>query len=151
MDSMKKYLCLITLAVCLMVVFTGCSTNASVKTNNNSENKQQSNEQIELTLTEDNVGFEQLFEVFDDGGVLYVYYRDRITDTVYVYRQETRLKGYSYTGFTVMLDPQTNSPMTFDNFIKYMQENPLICSSCDYEIPQTIPQNYCPQCGMKYE
>lgn len=146
---MKRYLCLVTLLMCLMVVFTGCSTNASVQTNNSNENNHQSSARIELTLTKDNIGFEELFNI-SDNGIYYYYYRDRITDTVYVYREDTFLE-LAYTGFTVMMDPQTNSPMTFDNFIKYIQEDPLVCSSCNYEIPSTIPQNYCPQCGIKYE
>lgn len=139
------------LAMLLLFIFivSGCTVNESSEDNFlgdavRQETSEADTDSIELTLTEDNIGFEELFSIKEDE-ITYTYFRERLTDVIYI--READHMDTSTTGFTAMLDPFTGNAMTFDNFIMYMQGTSLVCVECRYKMPPSISRNYCPECG----
>lgn len=52
-----------------------------------------------------------------DGWADYEYYRDKVTDVMYVARTY-----YKSGGLTEMTDPNTGLPLTYENYLKYQEE-----------------------------
>lgn len=73
-----------------------------------------------LVVSSDFVGFEEVAS-FEDNRVTYIYYRCQTTNVMYVCRERRGLNGYSYGGFTAMLDPKTNGPLTYENWLAYLE------------------------------
>ena len=46
---------------------------------------------------------------------------------------------------TVLMDPSTNGPMTYEAFLQYIQDMRIVCQKCNREF--TEPVSYCPDCG----
>ena len=79
-----------------------------------------------ITSTEQvNIGFEEVFTTANtadgDGEAYYIYFRDKTTNVMYVWRDTGKthnVGGFSYwgTGFTVMFDPYTGLPLTYEKF-----------------------------------
>lgn len=102
-------LCLILIAG----IFVGCGTATSVQ---GSESN---------SAYPENMGFELVYEsyrtMFGDEPY-YAYYRDRITDVMYVWvstgdvgsTSNLRMAG----GFSVMLDPNTGGPLTYEAWLE---------------------------------
>ena len=89
----KKYiaLCIIAIIVCFVA---GCSMSDS-----------QTNVSMTVSTAEDNFHFEK---IHNENSVSF--YRETSTDVMYVL--------YHGAGITVMMDPQTGGPLTYDNWVK---------------------------------
>lgn len=67
------------------------------------------------------------YDIDEESGVWVYYLREKLTDVMYVWRttaREYNTGGYSYwsSGMTVLMDPATNGPMTYEAFQQYIQE-----------------------------
>ncbi len=67
------------------------------------------------------------YNIDEESGVWVYYLREKLTDVMYVWRTTAREHnpgGYSYwsSGMTVLMDPATNGPMTYEAFQQYIQE-----------------------------
>lgn len=93
----KKYIALCIIAIIVSFV-AGCSMSDS-----------QTNVSMTVSAAEDNFHFEEIHNENDVS-----FYRETSTDVMYV------LYGDSYhgPGLTVMMDPQTSGPLTYDNWVK---------------------------------
>ena len=148
----KRFLSLI-LAILLVITLAGCSI-ASVEPQV---------EQLNPDIPDGVLGFETVFVCYETGLIgggaqddLYesrvrmYYLREKLTDTIYIWRTSGRLSspnGYSYwsSGMTVMMDPATGGPMTYDAFLQYIQNTKIVCTKCNKEFDE--PVSYCPDCG----
>lgn len=46
---------------------------------------------------------------------------------------------------TVMMDPATGGPLTYDAFLEYIRDMRIMCDECNKEFDE--PVSYCPDCG----
>lgn len=115
----------------------------------------------------DDIGFDVVYSYQDDR-MSYTYYRCRLTDVIYVWRQHTDYKTFTSelysAGLSVMMDPDTNGPLTYDNWLKRLEAKKVEdntgtidiqlvyeCSACGKEFKVESRPNYCPGCGEKTE
>ena len=105
----------------LLVVVAGCgAADAS---------KEQGSE-TDLAYPE-NMGFELVYESprtwYADP--YYAYYRDRITDVMYVWvctgENEDLHRAYMSGGLSVMLDPDTDGPLMYDRWVELTEQGDL--------------------------
>lgn len=77
----------------------------------------------------DDVGSEEVITFYDDGAN-YTYFREVATDVLYVWRDPSA--HYKMAGFSIMMDPQTGGPLTYENWVKYLKEKNSgpTCSIC---------------------
>ncbi len=123
---MRKIVCFLFL-VAMMLCTVGCSAESSSAPTEPS-----------LVLDDTLLGFETVYSIFEkatvgtdeynkdaESGVWVYYLREKLTDTMYVWRTTGRygdIGGYSYwsSGMTVLMDPANNGPMTYDAFLQYI-------------------------------
>ena len=107
-------------------------------------------------LQVDSIYMQDSVYIREKGDTIYMYkfkYLDRyklLTDTMYVWRTSGKqggTGGYSYwsSGMTAMLDPATGGPLTYDAFLRYIEDMAIRCSKCNREFDEPI--SYCPDCG----
>lgn len=120
-------------------------------------------QQLNPDIPDGVLGFETVFACYETGMIggkqdddLYesrvrmYYLRERLTNTMYIWRTSGRddgINGYSHwsSGMTVLMDPSTNGPMTYEAFLQYIQDMRTVCQKCNREF--TEPVSYCPDCG----
>lgn len=122
-------------------------------------------EQLNPDIPDGVLGFETIFACYETGLIgggiqddLYesrvrmYYLREKLTDTIYIWRTSGRMSsanGYSYwsSGMTVMMNPETGGPMTYDAFLQYIQNAKIVCTKCSKEFEE--PVSCCPDCGSE--
>ncbi len=124
---MKKIFCIMLMLVLIIGVFTlvGCSSDVDTTTST-VETTEPTTEQIAPKNAFEMAGFEHILTtkpedneyVSIDGSLSY--YRELGTDVMYIY-----YIGYNRAGLTVMMDPETNGPMLYTNWLKYQNEKAL--------------------------
>lgn len=150
---MNKRLFSLILAILSMIALAGCSA----------DYVEPPVEQLNPDIPDGVLGFETVFACYETGLIgggaqddLYesrvrmYYLREKLTDTIYIWRTSGRLSspnGYSYwsSGMTVMMNPATGGPMTYDAFLQYIQNTKILCTKCNKEFDE--PVSYCPDCG----
>lgn len=141
--------------LCLVGMLSGCAENATVT--------EEPALQLNPDIPDDILGFETIFACYETGmiggdkyddlaesKVLLYYLREKLTDVVYIWRTSGRQSsnnGYSYwsSGMTVMMDPATGGPLTYDAFLEYIRDMRIMCDECNKEFDE--PVSYCPDCG----
>lgn len=112
----RKLVALTFASLFLFLALCGCAVaTADAETANHEEDT--------LLVSSDTYGFEEVFSTRDDD-IAYIYYRCRTTNAMYVWRQHEEgigRYGDSFGGFTAMLDPATNGPLTYDNWLAYLE------------------------------
>lgn len=143
----------ITIIALCGTLFQGCASTPSNQVENTPNPLQEHKKYI---------GFDAVYSCQDDG-VNYTYYRCRLTDVIYVWREHWDDALYSdetYGGMTIMMDPETNGPLTYDNWLKRLEQKKIEdntgtidiqlvyeCSACGKEFKVESRPNYCPGCG----
>ena len=107
----KLFMCMLGL-ILVAGIFAGCGTTVSAQ-----------GSEAEQTYPE-NMGFELVYEsprVWNDDPY-YAYYRDRVTNVMYVWvgtGEHINLdREYMAGGFSVMLDPNTGGPLTYEVWLE---------------------------------
>lgn len=139
----KRITQIFTLAICIVLSLS------LVACKNETPSTEGPGNTINKDIPADVLGFETVFVCYEKGMIggdetddLYesrvrVYYlRERLTDTMYVWRTSGRfgnVGGYSYwsSGMTVLMDPATNGPMTYAAFLQYSKEAKMENSMID--------------------
>lgn len=77
----------------------------------------------------DTIGFEAVYSHREDG-TLYQYFRERSTNTMYVWMDAQ--SRYGKAGFSAMLDPETGGALTYNSWLKYLSEQngTITCPNC---------------------
>lgn len=105
---MKRLFCLLLLVVVMLTLFTGCTTGEKISS---------ISEEIKAEATKNSLS-ETFVLVYGNKHVdTYFYYRDTVTDVMYVVKD-----GTQEAGLTVMLDPNTGLPLTYTNWLEYKEE-----------------------------
>lgn len=101
---MKKLFCIL-LVLIVLLSFVGCSSKSTAEETGTIT----ASEEAKTTIT--HATFEVVCgESWDE----ILYYRDTVTDVMYI-RWQSNNEG----GLTVMMDPYTKGPLTYDNWLKY--------------------------------
>ncbi len=128
---MKKVIAVILMLILVIGTFSlvGCSsdnTTTSTPVETTETTTELTTEQDAPEGVLEKAGFEHILTVKTEGsknvsidGSLY-YYRELGTDVMYMY-----YTGYKRAGLTVMMDPETNGPMLYTNWLKYQNEKAL--------------------------
>lgn len=122
---MKRLFCIMLMLVLVIGIFSlvGCSsdnTTISTPVETTETTTEPTTEQDALKDAFEKAGFEHILTVKAENsefvttdGSLY-YYRELGTDVMYIY-----YTGYKRAGLTVMMDPETNGPMLYTNWLNY--------------------------------
>lgn len=96
------------LLIVVVVIFAGCNAESSVQTEKPAAHVE-------------NVGFELVYESPHEVRTdpYYAYYRDRVTNVMYVWVANSKEYNSSVGGFSVMLDPATSGPLTYEKWCQY--------------------------------
>lgn len=99
-----------------MVLFCGCVFEEDTAETTSSEKA--TTEQAEQTTATEKISFE-FEEIYDSGDVGggYTYYRDTVTDVMYIWRWSTN-RG----GLTEMSDPETGMPLKYERYKQLASE-----------------------------
>lgn len=171
----RKFFVVLLMGLVVLTFMTGCSGDGAgmAEVAEQTEIKSVATVTLEngesFIISEDMVGFEEVLFVsypskgFDQGSYIDTYFRDRTTDVMYVYRNY-HYGTASHAGFTAMLDPVTGGALTYDNWLKYLEEKNVdsnsgvahseknessdrVCGNCGAKVHSA----YCGQCGALYE
>ena len=128
----RKHFCFFAVLI-LLAFLAGCNAtpNAIPPEENNT-----------VIVDRDDVGFEEVI-TFHDDGANYTYFREVATDVLYVWRDPG--SHYKMAGFSIMMDPQTGGPLTFENWANYLKEKTTAstCVSCGADCTTA----FCGACG----
>lgn len=125
---MKKIFCIMLMLVLVVGIFSlvGCSSDDDATASTSAETTEPTTEQVAPKGAFEKAGFEHILTikaesneyVSIDGSLSY--YRELGTDVMYIF-----YTGYKRAGLTVMMDPETNGPMLYTNWLKYQNEKAL--------------------------
>lgn len=125
---MKKIFCIMLMLVLVIGIFSlvGCSSDDDATASTSAETTEPTTEQVTPKSAFEKAGFEHILTtkaenneyVSIDGSLSY--YRELGTDVMYIF-----YTGYKRAGLTVMMDPETNGPMLYTNWLKYQNEKAL--------------------------
>lgn len=154
--SKFRFVAMLLCIVCLLGALSGCADTTPAETEPVAH-------QLNPDIPDGILGFETIFACYETGmiggdkyddlhesKVRMYYLREKLTDVVYVWRTSGRQSsnnGYSYwsSGMTVMMDPATGGPLTYDAFLSYIRSMRIMCDECNKEFDE--PVSYCPDCG----
>lgn len=121
----KKIFALLLAVIVILTVFVGCDANGSTTitgTGNGAEPVETTTEDV-LHVDSEDTEFEVVWSV-EFRGATYEYLRNKATDVMYLRTSDNELFNAVYPeGFSEMTDPNTGGPLTYDNFVKYLEND----------------------------
>ena len=119
----KKSICILAI-LCLFFCCPACSTANTTETIRYNPTETEGS----LVVSPDEIDFEEVasYSFYEDdyGKITYIYYRCRTTNVKYVWRNDEQyfgIKSYPSGGLTAMLDPETGGPLTYENWLAYLE------------------------------
>lgn len=136
---LKKRVLLLSLAIGMCILFTGCSDDESLASSTTQSTEKNT------SVTEN----EQIFDIekiSDDDRYRICLYRDTNTDVLYIH-QDPR------AGLIEMHDPETGLPMTYERYKEMYHERVRESETQNEEQKDVseVKEGSCPECGNKIE